>query len=307
MSSCIAELLASAGRQYVRYGPGSLGKSWLAAECLNPYLRERPRRCMARTRFGADIAVDTQDLIQRYIYMFGAWEPPMTYWLSQRLGPGDTFVDVGANIGYFSLLAARRVGPAGRVVAIEASPVFHRRVLANARRNACRNVRAVNVAVSDVRRSVRFTLASSRNMGANSIVPYDGPVESCFEAQALPLTEVLTASEVAGARVIKVDVEGAEGSVVRGMVPLLDRLRSDAEITVEVAPERMALLGDSADELLATMRHFGFHAYRQPNDYAAESYPAALRSAGAPLARVRGPLVEEGDLVFSHVDADVLP
>ncbi|MGK5547041.1 FkbM family methyltransferase [Streptomyces sp. URMC 127] len=307
MSSCTAGLLASVGRQYVRYCPGSLGKPWVVAKCLDPYLRDRPRRRVARTRFGVMVSVDTQDLIQRYVYMFGTWEPHMTRWLSRRLGPGDTFVDVGANIGYFSLLAARRVGQAGRVVAIEAAPAFHRSVLANARRNACRNVRAVNVAVSDARRSLTFTLASSRNMGANSIVPYDGPVESFFEAQALPLTDVLTASEVADARVIKVDVEGAEGSVVRGMVPLLDRLRPDAEITIEVAPERMALLGDSADELLATMRDFGFHAYRQPNDYAAESYPVALRSAGAPLARVHGPVVEEGDLVFSHVDADVLP
>ncbi|MEU8551842.1 FkbM family methyltransferase [Streptomyces roseoverticillatus] len=291
----------------MRHGPGLLGKSWLAAKCLSPYLRDRPRGRIARTRFGAEIAVDTRDLIQRYIYMFGVWEPHMTRWLTRRLRPGDTFIDVGANIGYFSLLGARLVGPAGRVVAIEASPTFYRSVVANARRNACRNVRAVNLAVCDARRSLTFTLASSRNMGANSIVPYDGPAEASFEAQALPLTEVLTASEVAEARVIKVDVEGAEGSVIRGMKPLLDRLRPDAEITVEVAPERMARLGDSADELLATMLDFGFHAYRQPNDYAAESYPAALRSAGAPLARVRGPLVEECDLVFSHVDADVLP
>ncbi|MCF3102928.1 FkbM family methyltransferase [Streptomyces roseoverticillatus] len=307
MSSCTAEFLASAGRQYVRHGPGSLGKPWLAAKYLNPYLRDCPRRCIVRTRFGADVAVDTQDLIQRYIYMFGTWEPHMTRWLSRRLRHGDTFVDVGANIGYFSLLAARLVGSSGRVVAIEASPAFHRSVLANLQRNACPNVRAVNTAVSDAEGALRFTLASSHNMGANSIVPYDGPAESSFEAQALPLTGLLTAAEIATARVIKVDVEGAEGSVVRGMVPLLDQLRPDVEVTVEVTPERMARLGDSVEELLAIMRDYGFHAYRQPNDYAPESYPAALRHAGAPLARVRETVVEESDLVFSHVDADVLP
>ncbi|WKU49447.1 FkbM family methyltransferase [Streptomyces sp. VNUA116] len=307
MSSCTAELLASAGRQYVRHCPGSLGKPWLVAKCLNPYLRGRPRRRVARTRFGAIVPVDTQDLIQRYIYMFGTWEPHMTRWLSRRLQSGDTFIDVGANMGYFSLLAAHLVGPSGRVVAIEASPAFHRSVLANARRNACRNVRAVNAAVSDARGFLRFTLASSRNLGANSIVPYDGPAESSFEAQALPLTEVLTASEVAGARVIKVDVEGAEGSVVRGMASLLDRLRPDAEVTIEVTPERMARLGDSAEELLAIMREHGFHAYRQPNDYAPESYPTALRCTGTALARLKGPVVEECDLVFSRVDADTLP
>ncbi|MGK5731460.1 FkbM family methyltransferase [Streptomyces sp. URMC 124] len=294
-------------RRYVRNGPGPLAMKVRAVKRLDLSLRKQSHRRIARTLFDVEIPVDTRDLIQRYIYMFGVWEPHLTRWLSRRLGPGDTFIDVGANIGYFSLLASRMVGPGGHVVAIEASHAVHRCVLANVRRNACHNVRAVNVAVSDVRRSVRFTLASSRNMGANSIVPYDGPAECSFEAQAFPLPEVLTDSEVARARVIKVDVEGAEGSVVRGMVPLLNQLRPDAEITVEVTPERMAQLGDSADELLATMREYGFHTYRIANDYSAASYPAALRRAPLAPVRWRGPIVGESDLIFSRVDAETLP
>ncbi|UQI47886.1 FkbM family methyltransferase [Streptomyces sp. HU2014] len=284
-----------------------LGKAPLAARYLNPYLRDHPRLRVTQSRSGPRFAVDTQDLIQRYIYMFGTWEPHMTRWLGGRLRPGDTFVDVGANIGYFSLVASRLVGRAGGVVAVEASPLFHKSVLAQARFNGCENVRAVNAAVSDTREALTFTLASSRNMGANSIVPYDGPAESTFEMQARPLPELLTDAEIAGARVIKIDVEGAEGSVVRGMVPMLDQLRPDAEITVEVTPERMARLGDSADELLATMREHGFHTYRLANDYAAESYPAALRGAPEVPVRWHGPVLAESDLIFSRVDADTLP
>ncbi|SCF63177.1 hypothetical protein GA0115259_100393 [Streptomyces sp. MnatMP-M17] len=73
---------------------------------------------MVRSRFGARFAVDTQDLIQRYIYLFGVWEPHMTRWLRGRLEPGDTFVDVGANIGYYSVLASQLVGDGVKVVAI---------------------------------------------------------------------------------------------------------------------------------------------------------------------------------------------
>lgn len=73
--------------------------------------------------------MDTQDLIQRYLYLFGAWEPHLTGWLRRRLRPGDGFVDVGANIGVFSVLAARLVGESGRVVAIEASADVHRRLV----------------------------------------------------------------------------------------------------------------------------------------------------------------------------------
>ncbi|MFI6337772.1 FkbM family methyltransferase [Streptomyces sp. NPDC050535] len=302
----VSEALVTVGRRYVRGAPGSFGKALLAERLLNPHLREHPRRRVVETRSGARFAVDTQDLIQRYLYLFGVWEPHMTSWLRSRLGPGDGFVDVGANIGVFSVLASQLVGAQGRVVAIEASPVFHQRLLGEARLNDCHNLRAVNVAVSDSRQTLTFVLASSRNMGANSIVPYDGPAESTFTIEALPLPELLDPAEVANARVIKIDVEGAEGKVVRGLAPMLDDLRPDAEISIEVTPGRMAQLGDSADELLKTMTGAGFHVYRMENDYSPRSYPRALSAAPRVPMRWRGPLPGESDLVFSRLDVEAL-
>ncbi|PKV87009.1 FkbM family methyltransferase [Streptomyces sp. TLI_146] len=307
MSNPVSEALVSVGRGYVRHAPTALGKAPLAAHHLNPRLRDHPRRRVVRTRFGARFAVDTTDLIQRYLYMYGVWEPHMTRWLERRLRPGDTFIDVGANIGYYSVLASRLVGAEGRVVAVEASPTFHRRVLQHARLNDCGNIRAVNSAVSDRNQTLRFILASSRNMGATSTVPYEGPAESTFEIESRPLPEILAPREVADARVIKIDVEGAEGSVVRGLAPLLDKLRPDAEITVEVTPHRMRQLGDDVTELLTTMREHGFHTYRLTNDYAPESYPAALSGPAAVPMRWRAPVDSESDLVFSRVDAERLP
>ncbi|WP_229909797.1 FkbM family methyltransferase [Streptomyces flavofungini] len=305
----------------MRRAPGDFGKAALVARYLNGRLRDHPRRRVADVDFGVRgaegapgvpgapgvrFALDTQDLIQRYLYLFGSWEPNMTRWLRGRLRPGDTFVDVGANIGYFGVLASRLVGPTGRVVTVEASPVFHERLLRQLRLNACGNVRALNAAVSDRAETLTFVLASSHNMGANSIVPYDGPAESTFDIEARPLPDLLDADEIAAARVIKVDVEGAEGGVVRGMAPLLDRLRPDAEVTVEVTPDRMRQLGYSAEELVATMRAHGFHPYRIANEYAPETYPAALRGPAALPVRLRGPVVEESDLIFSRVDAETL-
>ncbi|MBD0746142.1 FkbM family methyltransferase [Streptomyces sp. CBMA152] len=291
----------------MRRAPGSLAKASLAARHLDPQLRDHPRRRVVDTDFGAKFAVDTRDLIQRYIYLFGVWEPHMTGWLRRRLRPGDGFVDVGANIGYFSVLASKLVGETGRVVAIEASPLFHQRLLQQVELNACTNIRALNAAVSDRRKMLKFVLASPYNLGANSIVPYEGAAESTFEMAAVPLPDLLDPAEIAAARVIKIDVEGAEGGVVRGMAPLLDELRPDAEITVEVTPDRMAQLGDSADELLDTMRGHGFNVYRLANDYAPESYPRALRGAPTVPVRWRGPIVGESDLIFSRVDAETLP
>lgn len=302
-----SEALVTLGRRYVRDTPGSLGKGLLVGHWLNPALRDRPRQRVVESRFGARFAVDTQDLIQRYLYLFGVWEPHMTAWLQRRLRPGDGFVDVGANIGYYSVLASRLVGETGRVVAVEASPTFHERLLQQVRLNGAGNVRAVNTGVSDSRKTLTFVLASSQNMGANSIVPYDGPAEFTFEIEARPMPDVLDDAEIERARVVKIDVEGAEGSVVRGMAPMLGKLRPDAEVTVEVTPERMAQLGDDVDELLGIMREHGFHVYRLTNSYDPRSYPAALRGTPAVPVRWRAPVVDESDLIFSRVDAETLP
>ncbi|MEU5956666.1 FkbM family methyltransferase [Streptomyces sp. NPDC047525] len=300
-----SELLVTLGRGYVRNAPGSLLKGPLAARYLNPHLRDHPRQRVVEAEFGARFACDSRDLIQRFISLYGVWEPHMTRWLQSRLRTGDTFVDVGANIGYFAVLGSRLVGSAGRVVAIEASPAFHERVLRHIRLNDCANVRAVNAAVSDSHETLTFVLASSNNMGANSIVPYDGPAESSFEMKARPLPEILDEDELTRARVIKIDVEGAEGGVMRGLAPVLGQLRPDVEIAVEVTPERMAQLGDSIEELMDTMAEHGFHTYRLPTDYRPENYPRALRRPEAPV-RWRGPIVGESELVFSRIDAETL-
>ncbi|SCK12776.1 FkbM family methyltransferase [Streptomyces sp. WMMB 322] len=293
------------GRGYVRHAPGVLGKRALARNYLVPQLREHPVRRPARTRSGARFLVDTEDLIQRHLYLFGVWEPHLTHWLKQRLKPGDVFVDVGANVGYFSVLGSSLVGPEGTVVAIEASSTFHRQLVQQAQMNRCRNLRTVNAAVSDKDETVTFVQASSRNTGATSTVPYSGPALAEFEVDAHPLTMLLSEQEIERARVIKIDVEGAEGAAVRGLKPAFARLREDAEVVVEVTPERMRALGDSAEELLTSFTEAGFHAYRLVNDYDPGSYPSAIRRP-LPPRRWRQPVSEEMDLVFSRVDAESL-
>ncbi|WP_314171491.1 FkbM family methyltransferase [Streptomyces winkii] len=299
------QLLRHLRRGYVRYAPGSLGKSALARRYLNPQLRDHPQWRVVRTRFAGRILVDTQDLIQRYLYIFGVWEPHLTQWLRQQLKPGDVFVDVGANVGYFSVLGSFLVGPDGKVVAVEASPALHRRLVQHACMNGCRNLRTVNAAVSDEDETLKFVQASSRNTGATSSVPYEGPAESEFEVDAHPLTQLLSDAEVEQARVIKIDVEGAEGAAVRGLGSALHRLRTDAEVVVEVSPERMRTLGDSVDELLMAFTDHGFHAYRLVNDYDPGSYPSAIRRPQPPR-RWRKPVTQEMDLVFSRIDAEWL-
>jgi FkbM family methyltransferase len=248
--------------------------------------------------------VVTSDVIQRYLYLFGVWEPHLTAFVSGRLAPGDTFVDVGANIGYYSVFASRLVGPSGRVVAVEPSPAFHQALTRNMQANGCANVRAIQAAVSDTCERMTFYLERSTNLGGTTAVR-PRVVESSFEADAAPLPQLVREEELATARLIKIDVEGGEAGAVRGLLPALPRLRDDAEILVEVTPRLLTKQGQTVDDVLGPLREHGFHVYRIANDYAAASYPGALRRLVPPV-RWREPINEMTDLVLSRTKAEIL-
>ncbi|MFJ9865194.1 FkbM family methyltransferase [Streptomyces sp. NPDC101165] len=244
-------------------------------------------------------------MIQRYLYLFGVWEPHLTRWMQGRLRPGDTFVDVGANVGYFSVLASCQVGSTGRVVSIEASPRFHDVLAANLRANECGNVRSVNTAVSDTVERLTFYLENPANLGGTTVVRPAGATQPAFEMTARTLPEILTEEELRCARIIKIDVEGAEAAVVRGLAPALDRLGPDAELVIEVGPERLASQGRRVEEIIDPLLKHGFHLYRLANDYEPHSYPPAMGNPVVPV-RWRRPVTDDCDLVFSRIDAEQL-
>ena len=91
------------------------------------------------TIFGYRVRLDLAEAMQREIYM-GTFEPDEAAMLQGVLKPGMTFVDVGANVGFFTLMAARAVGPGGHVHAVEPGPYAHRRLEVIVRENGIAQV-----------------------------------------------------------------------------------------------------------------------------------------------------------------------
>jgi FkbM family methyltransferase len=268
---------------------------------LDKQLALAPRRTTTSTRIGAHIPVVTSDIIQRYLYLFGEWEPHLTAWLKRRLKPGDTFIDVGANVGYYTLLAARLVGSNGHVVSIEPSPSAYATLTNAIEANRCSNVRSINAAASDTANRLTFYTESLGNLGGTSMVRPRNVVSS-FKAYSRPLHELLKPHELETSRLIKIDVEGAEAVLVRGFIPHLDRLRPEAEVVIEVTPRLLRKRGEEVLDVLQPFLDRGFHVYRLTNDYAADSYPAAMRRP-LPPERWTQPVTEMSDLILSRVDA----
>lgn len=222
---------------------------------------------MAKTDSGMRLACRPPDLIQMYIYLFDIWEPDLTSYIRSHLTPGRVFVDVGANIGYFSLEAARLVGPEGRVVAIEAAPwignEFHENVVRNGQEGI---IRLVNKAVSDRQEDLDLYAGPVQNMGLTTTVASRG-FQKRETIEAIPLGSILTSEEIKRAQIIKIDVEGAEVKVLDGMRPLIDTLADDVDILIELSPAWWPDKSRTPDEVLQPFFDAGFKAYTLENNY----------------------------------------
>lgn len=144
-------------------------------------------------------------------------EPEVEKAFLDRLKPGDVVYDVGANIGWFSLLAARRVGPRGAVIAFEPSLANAFYVRRNAATNGFGNVTAVPAAVASEDGWARFSESSSLEGHLSS----DG-------GAVVPVLSLDAWQEAGGHRppdLLKIDVEGAEAAVLRGMEALLRKVK----------------------------------------------------------------------------------
>ncbi len=250
---------------------------------------------LATTYFGARIHCNPLDLIQRMILHFGVWEPDVSRVIERNLAPGDVFVDIGANVGYDSLLASSLVGAAGRVIAIEASPRTHALLQRNLAANPfSSNVRAVNAAVADRPGTLDLYEVNAANIGAATTLASRGGTRMA-SVEALPLEQILTAEERSRLRLIKMDVEGAEPPILRHLLEHLPTYPATMDIVVEATP------GDDPEawrDVFERMRAAGFTAWAIDNDYELEWYLRWRRPAE--LSQIDAMPAHQQDLLFTR-------
>ncbi|HVM18185.1 MAG TPA: FkbM family methyltransferase [Gaiellaceae bacterium] len=212
------------------------------------------RRALGGARvqvLGHTMRVDRADSL--FLLRHGVYEPTMTRLIEERVRAGDVVVDVGANIGYHTLLFARLVGPEGRVVAFEPDEENFAVLAENVRANGYANVELVRAAVADRSGTVALR-RSSDNSGDHRIFAADEERET-VEVPCVTLDEHL--GDAVRVDVVKVDVQGAEAAVLRGMRGVLARSPVRAILT-EVWPQGLAAAGDDAAAYLAELQAAGF-------------------------------------------------
>lgn len=177
------------------------------------------------------------------------------------LRPGMTVLDIGAHHGYYTLLASQRVGPNGRVLAFEPSPRERNRLNLHLRLNRCKNVSVESCALGDVDSAGELFLASRAESGFNSLRrPGVSGATTPVSVVVRRLDEVLLKQQIGSVDFMKLDVEGAELSVLKGARELLTRLPRPV-ILAEVQDVRTTPWGYEAKEIVRFLSDLDYRWY----------------------------------------------
>lgn len=180
------------------------------------------QRCVIKTRYGFNVVVNSiDDHIDQHLYTRGTYEAGTLSVLRTYLSPGDTFIDVGANIGLMSLFAAQRVGNSGKVYAFEPEPQTFRFFMENIEVNQLTNVHGFNMGLSTSDGQAKIYITNDTNRGMASLVKHDHRTTLSSEITVTSLDTFLAAHAVTHIKMMKVDVEGWELNVLKGAQQML--------------------------------------------------------------------------------------
>jgi FkbM family methyltransferase len=192
----------------------------------------------------------------RYLISGYGYDSIVSEIASVALGRGGLFLDIGANAGYFSLFAAKL--PGVQVLAFEPSPRELQKLYRNISLNRFNNITVYPYGLADGEATIPLKLSSDSIPVMNSVLditPSSESVPCCFYA----LDQLVPAHLLSQVKFCKIDVEGFEISVLRGMAGSMSLLR-DCVFVVEISPSFLAIAGQQAGEIYRFFSDNGYKA-----------------------------------------------
>lgn len=193
---------------------------------------------------------------------FGSYAPLVTHAMEKLLRPGDVFIDVGANVGYISAAAAALVGTRGQVHAFEPAPEHFARLRRFAELNPGHSIITNACAANDA--ATKCTIHITREAGQSTLIEaykQGKEVVRCEEVQAVRLDSYIQQAAIGRVALIKIDVEGYEFPVLKGLEDYFRRTGHRPPIICEIAPRAYPLLGSNLSQLADYMTSFGYAAF----------------------------------------------
>ena len=194
------------------------------------------------------------------IYYQGWSEPEVASFLSCFLRPGMNFIDVGAHIGEYVLLAASAIGEDGKVYAFEPDPRSYGFLQRNIMINRLRNIYVNNSAVFNVDGTVKFFI--SEELTTSRIFVSHLTQRRAIDVSAITLDTYVRDNQIDEVHIIKMDIEGAELFALEGAKTLLSLPSQQAPVIVfEYSPSNCKEFGYDATKIFEMLRSFGYKLY----------------------------------------------
>jgi FkbM family methyltransferase len=234
------------------------------------------------------------------LFVVRSYEPRETSYFRDVLRSGQVFIDIGANIGYYATLAARQVGPTGRVLAIEPEPYNFDLLCRNIKGNHLTNVIAANVALGDAPNTA-LLFCSPKNFGDHRLyADTDAAGRTATTIAVNRLDDLVTRHQLPPVDFVKMDVQGYECQVLAGMQSTL-KASPKVKVLTEFWPEGMRRAGGDPAWYFATFEQLGFSAYSLT-----DNHPGPQVSYGEALRRLpRNPDIPDScyiNLLFARPD-----
>lgn len=226
--------------------------------CYYGYRILKPRGIVLAEAQGLKMYVNIEDdVIAPEILAYGFHEEYETELFKKIIKPSMVVVDIGANIGYYSLIAAKLVGESGKVYTFEPDPINYRLLLANIKANRFTNIIPIERLVSNKSGKTKLFLDKG-NWGAHTLCEKNIQTTSngCIEIEAVTLDDFFKDRKIGRADFIKMDVQGSEGLVVEKSFETLRH--NDLTILMEFWPSGLRNLGTNPLRLLQHLRQLGY-------------------------------------------------
>jgi FkbM family methyltransferase len=226
---------------------------------------------------GMAIEVDPLDMIGKHIIRSGCYEPDTMEFIRSYLRPGMVFLDVGAHVGQYTLVASGLVGSQGRAHAFEPHPLLYEALRRNVARNHCTNVVVNGTAVCASDGDSELVLATADNYGASSLAAGGADSGARSHVRSVTLDSYVRMEGMSRIDLIKIDIEGGELAALMGAGGVL-RDHWDVALVVEICDRHARRFGYSVEDIEAHLRSQGFQLFR-PLGGRLEPHP---RAAGEP-------------------------
>jgi FkbM family methyltransferase len=214
------------------------------------------------TCHGSTLTFRQQDMgVVSTILLYGNYEPETTNAVRTILGPGMCFVDLGAHIGYFTLLGAQVVGSQGKVYAFEPVPGTCDVLATNVVQNGYSDrVVIVPKAVSDSGKVINFSIDKDSSV-SNKIASNKHAMEDVTEVEAISLDEFFSVIGWPGVNLVKMDIEGLELAALQGMEELVRR-NPFMRLIFEFHKENLKTMDTDPGVLFHLLQSYGFRRFR---------------------------------------------